>query len=223
MKERSRSTLVAEDLMSFIANFFKPKQDNFMRYLKQQAALGVEGLEGLLAYMSDPRKEHAERVNKAEKEADEVRRMLVDDLNRTFVTPLDREDIYTLSRAVDDLLDYAHTTVDEMMLLGVEPNEHLLRMTEVLLDAAREISQALERLEDHPGVANEHARRAKRAENEMEKAYRKAIAELFSGPAEPASIICMLKRREIYRHLSNAADRADDAANVISNVVVKMT
>jgi hypothetical protein len=185
--------------------------------------LGVDGLEGLTAYMKDPLPEHAARVNKAEKEADEVRRMLIDDLNRTFVTPLDREDIYNLSRAVDDLLDYAHTTVDEMGLLSVEPNEHLGRMAQLLLDAAREIQQALERLETHPGVANEHARRAKRAENEMEKTYRQAIAELFSGPAEPASIVCMLKRREIYRHLSNAADRADEAANVISNIVVKTT
>jgi predicted phosphate transport protein (TIGR00153 family) len=209
--------------MTWVANLFKPKQDNFMRYLLQQAVLGVDGLEGLTAYMKDPLPEHAERVNKAEKEADEVRRLLIDDLNRTFVTPLDREDIYTLSRAVDDLLDYAHTTVDEMGLLSVEPNEHLEKMANLLLDAAREIKQALERLEDHPGVANEHARRAKRAENEMERTYRTAIAELFSGPAEPASIVCMLKRREIYRHLSNAADRADEAANVISNIVVKTT
>jgi predicted phosphate transport protein (TIGR00153 family) len=209
--------------MGWVANFFKPKQDNFMRYLTEQAALGVEGLQGLTEYMKMPLPEHAERVHRAEKAADEVRRMLVDDLNRTFVTPIDREDIYTLSRAVDDLLDYAHTTVDEMVLLGVEPNEHLEKMAQLLLDAAQEIHQALERLEEHPGVANEHARRAKRAENEMENTYRLAIADLFGGPAEPAAIVCMLKRREIYRHLSNAADRADEAANVISNIVVKTT
>jgi len=209
--------------MSWFANFMKPKRDNFMRYLTQQAELDVRGLEGLADYMADPLPQHAERVNTAEKEADEVRRMLVDDLNRTFVTPMDREDIYTLSRAVDDLLDYAHSTVDEMMVLGVEPNEHLATMARLLLDAAREIHLALQRLEEHPSVANEHARRAKRFENEMEKTYRQAIAELFAGPAEPANIVCMLKRREIYRHLSNAADRADEAANVISNVVVKIT
>jgi hypothetical protein len=57
----------------------------------------------------------------------------------------------------------------------------------------------------------------------MEKVYRRAIAELFNGPAEPQNIVAMLKRREIYRHLSNAADRADQAANIISDIVVKMT
>jgi uncharacterized protein Yka (UPF0111/DUF47 family) len=78
-------------------------------------------------------------------------------------------------------------------------------------------------MEEHPGVANEHARRAKHFENAMEKSYRAAIAELFAGPADPANIVLMLKTREVYRHLSNAADRADQAADVISNIVVKMT
>lgn len=204
-------------------SFFKPKQDDFIRYMTRQAELDVEGLEGLVAYMRAPSSEAAETVNRAEKEADEIRRMLVDELNRTFVTPFDREDIYTLSRAVDDLLDYAHSTVDEMILLEVEPNDHLQRMTQHLLDAAREVLLAMQRLEEHPGVADEHARRAKRFENDMEKTYRRAIAELFSGPAEPENIVRMLKMREVYRHLSNAADRADEAANVISNIVVKLT
>ena len=194
-----------------------------MQNMRRQAELDVYGLEGLLAYMRQPSPAAAEQVNHAEKEADEVRRMLVDDLNRTFVTPFDREDIYELSRAVDDVIDYAHSTVDEMILLGVAPDEHLTKMAQHLLNAAREVLLALERLEDHPSVANDHARRAKSFENEMEKTYRQAITELFSGPAEPTNIVRMLKTREVYRHLSNAADRADEAANVISNIVVKMT
>lgn len=204
-------------------SFFKPKQDHFIRYMTRQAELDVEGLEGLVAYMREPSPEAAETVNRAEKEADEIRRMLVDELNRTFVTPFDREDIYTLSRAVDDLLDYAHSTVDEMILLAVQPNDHLQRMAQHLLDAAREVLLAMQRLEEHPAVADEHARRAKRFENDMEKTYRHAIAELFAGPVEPENIVRMLKMREVYRHLSNAADRADEAANAISNIVVKLT
>jgi len=209
--------------MNLFRNPLKPRHDKSVERLINQANACVTGLTALLEFSRAPCEAAAKIVKDAEEQGDEERRLLIDELNRTFVTPMDREDIYTLSRAVDDLLDYAHTTVDEMGLLGVEPNEHLEKMAQLLLDAAREIQQALQRLEDHPGVANEHARRAKRAENEMEKTYRKAIAELFSGPAEPASIVCMLKRREIYRHLSNAADRADEAANVISNIVVKTT
>lgn len=209
--------------MSWLKNFFKPKQDNFIRYLLQQAELDVQGLEALVAYMQDPSPVLAARVNKAEKEADEVRRLLIDDLNRTFVTPFDREDIDLLSRAVDDLIDYAHTTVDEMVVLQVAPDPHLLRMSQILLDAANELLLALRTLEDHPNVANDHVRRAKNAENQTEKAYHKAIAELFSGSTDGDNVMCMLKKREIYRHLSNAADRADEAANAISSIIVKMT
>jgi predicted phosphate transport protein (TIGR00153 family) len=209
--------------VSWIKNFFKPKQDNFMRYLLQQAELDVQGLGALVAYMRAPSTELAAAVNTAEKQADEVRRLLIDDLNRTFVTPFDREDIDLLSRAIDDLIDYAHTTVDEMVVLQVEPDPHLQRMSQILLDAANELLLALRTLEDHPNVANEHVRRAKSAENKTEKAYHQAIAELFSGPTDGEHIIRMLKKREIYRHMSNAADRADEAANAISSIIVKMT
>lgn len=209
--------------MSWLSSFFKPKQQHFMAHMIRQAEIDVVGLQALSEYMKHHSPEYAELVNKAEKEADEVRRLLVDDLNRTFVTPMDREDIYTLSRAIDDLIDYAHTTVEEMEVLGVIPDEHLCRMTGYLLEAAQELLLSLRRLEDHPNVAYDHARKAKRVENEMEKAYRKAVADLFAGPAEPANIVAMLKKREFYRHLSNAGDRADEAANVISNIIVKAT
>ncbi len=208
--------------MSFFSSLIKPKQDNFVKYLINQAELDVRGLEQLVLYMKDAKSENAEGVNKAEKDADEVRRLLVDELNRTFVTPFDREDIYSLSRAVDDIIDYAHTTVEEMTVLGVAPDQHLLRMAQILLEGAIEIQHAMQRILTHPGVANDHTRRAKSAENQMEKAYRMAIADLFNGVAEPQNIVNMMKKREIYRHLSNAADRADEAANVISDIVVKM-
>ena len=79
---------------------------------------------------------YAAAVVQAEKDADEVRRILIDDLNRTFVTPIDREDIFALSRAIDDVMDYAYTTVEEMQILDVEPNDFLRRMVSLLQDAA---------------------------------------------------------------------------------------
>jgi len=153
---------------------------------------------------------------------DELRRILIDELNRTFVTPIDREDIFNLSRAIDDILDYAYSTVDEMQLLAVQPNEYLRRMVSLLRDAANEIDLAMKRLKDHPNVASEHALRAKALENRVEGVYREAIAALFKGPKDLEHVVEMLKLREIYRHLSNAADRGDEAANVIADVVVKM-
>ena len=209
--------------MSWLKDFLKPRQDNFMKLLIEQAEYAVKGLEALLAYTRTGDEASADQVRRYEKEADEVRRILVDELNRTFVTPMDREDIFTLSRAVDDILDYAYSTVDEMSVLHVSPNTYLQRMVSLLRDAAEEVHLAMLRLKDHPSVATDHAQRAKALENRVESVYREAIAALFQGPAEPEHIVEMLKLREIYRHLSNAADRGDEAANIISDIVVKMT
>ena len=202
---------------------FKRKPDRFIELLIQQAEVTVQGMEGLVAYMQDHPDDAANQVRKTEKEADEVRRILVDELNHTFVTPLDREDIFTLSRTIDDMLDYAYSTVDEMEILHVVPNPYLQRMASLLRDAAEEIRMAMLRLKDHPNVANDHAVRAKALENRMEGVYREAIAALFQGPQDVEHIVQMLKLREIYRHLSNAADRGDEAANILSDIVVKMT
>lgn len=203
--------------------FLRPRQDNFLQLIGEQAAKTLEGMDALDDYMKDGSREAAKRVIQAEKEADELRRILVDELNRTFVTPIDREDIFALSRAIDDILDYGDSTVEEMTILNIAPNEHLHRMASLLRDAAHEIHLATLRLKDHPGVAYEHAMRAKALENRMETIYREALADLFSGPATSEHIVDMLKLRELYRHLSNSADRGDEAANVITDIVVKMT
>ena len=128
-----------------------------------------------------------------EKEADEVRRILIDELNRTFVTPIDREDIFALSRAIDDMVDYAFSTISEMEILKVSPTAHMQRITSLLRDAAAEIDLAAQRLKDHPGVAMEHTQRAKALENRVEDVYREALAELFSGPEDASHILKMLK------------------------------
>jgi uncharacterized protein Yka (UPF0111/DUF47 family) len=119
------------------------------------------------------------------------------------------------------VLDYADTTVDEMYMLDVHPNPFIERMVSLLAQAAREIYNGILRLEDHPNVANDHAVRAKALENRVETVYREAIADLFQMPRDIDHVVEMLKLREIYRHLSNAADRGDAAANVIGDIVVK--
>jgi predicted phosphate transport protein (TIGR00153 family) len=206
-----------------IRNFFRPRQDRFLCLLEEQAAKTLEGLEALQTYMNAQGAEAAQRVARAEKEADELRRILIDELNRTFITPIDREDIFSLSRAIDDIVDYAYSTVDEMQILNLEPNDYLRRMVSLLRDAGGEILLAMQRLKKHPGVAMEHATRAKALENRVESVYREAIAWLFQQPTDLEHIVKMLKLREIFRHLSNAADRGDEAANIIGDIVVKMT
>jgi len=121
------------------------------------------------------------------------------------------------------VLDYAYTTVGEMDILEVHSNDYLRRMASLLVDAADEIRLGVLRLSDHPAVAEDHAVRAKALENRVEWVYREALAALFQMPRDVDHVVEMLKLREIYRHLSNAADRGDEAANVIADVVVKMT
>jgi uncharacterized protein len=209
--------------MGWLKRLFEGKDKVFVELLVEQARITIEGVQALRAYMASGSQDEAEKVRKAEKDADEVRRILVDEINRSFVTPFDREDIYGLSRAIDDVLDYANTTVEEMAILKVEPCDPLLKMTDLLLTAAQEIFLATQRIQDHPNVANDHARRAKKAENRVEHTYREAVAAAFDKAKCVEDVVSMLKLREICRHLANAADRADEAANIISDIVVKTT
>lgn len=205
--------------------YFKKRQNKFIKLIHDQAALTLEGLEALKEYMDNQGGTAAETLRIKEKEADEARRILIDELNRTFVTPFDREDIFALSRTIDDVIDYAYSTVDEMEILNVKPTSYMQRIASLLKDATHELLMAVDRLEEHIGVAAEHAQRAKALENRVESVYREALADLFSAARgnDNDAIIKILKQREVYRHLSNAADRGDEAANVIADIVVKAT
>jgi len=203
--------------------FFKRREEVFNKLIEDQASITHEGLRLLAKYLETPERDIAEQLSLKEKEADEVRRILIDELNRTFVTPFDREDIFALSRSIDDMVDYADTTVVEMGILNVKPTPYMVRMASLLKDAGWEIHQAVMRLQKNPSVAVEHAQRAKALENRVEAVYREAVAALFSGPEDIHHVVEMLKMREVYRHLSNAADRGDEAANVIADIVVKKT
>lgn len=198
---------------------FSGNEGRFYELLSRQSAKTLEGLEALWNFVENETKENANIVRNIEREADELRRILIEELDKTFVTPLDREDIYSLSRAIDDVVDYANSTVDEMEIYGVKADSHIKEMVNILREAARELNDAVQILKDHPKIASEHAVKAKAYENMMEKAYHSALADLFKG----TDTVYMLKMREIYRHLSNAADRGDEAANNILSIVMKNT
>jgi predicted phosphate transport protein (TIGR00153 family) len=202
--------------------FSRRKKDNrFLELLGKQADYTVQGMDALKDYMQQPDITIAEKISNIESEADEVRRILIDELNRTFVTPFDREDIFALSLTIDDILDYAEESIYRMVTLKVKPNQYVERMVTLLADASMEIFRGVTELMEHPNVANDHAVRAKALENRVEQVYREALADLFRDPEDLNGVMEILKLREIYRHLSNAADRGDQAANVIGDIVVK--
>lgn len=209
--------------MDWLKRFLKPRQSNFLRLLVQQGEHAVACVDALQAYLKKPSAKNVARGRQVEKDADEIRRILIDELNRTFVTPIDREDIFALSRAIDDFIDYVYNTIEEMEVLHVEPDTGFTEMVSLLYDAAAEVHLALQRLQDHPGVANEHAMRAKALENRVERLYRQNIAALFQGAEDVEHIMGMMKHREVLRHLSNAADQGDRAADIITDIVVKQS
>lgn len=203
----------------------KKKEDKFVSLLIQQSEITVEGLRLLEKWMSKSalKDKAVAQMREKELEADEIRRILIDELHKTFVTPLDREDIFMLSLYIDDILDYSYTTVEEMQLLEIEADDHLLEMIKLTREATEELEMAFKRLSQNPRVAGDHARRAKKLENEVEHLYRVAIGELFTKAKDFQPLMMMLRRREVYRHVSNMADQADHAADVIGMVVMKMT
>lgn len=204
-----------------LQRIFQRKPNPFIKRVGEQSVIVVQGTEALIDYMAKPNKKNAARVRNLEKDADEVRRILIDELNRTFVTPIDREDLFGLSRAVDDVLDYAYSTTNEMDILNVTPNEYLRSMAELLHNSAEEIHLAIERLEHHPNVAGDHAVRVKAIENRMETLYAEALAHLFDEPKDLKEVITMFKLREIYRHMFHAVGSAEQAANIIGDIVIK--
>ena len=210
-----------------IAGVFKrgKREDKFVGLLIEQTQITVEGLRLLEKWLSKSElKEKAiDQMRVKEIEADEVRRILIDELHNTFITPLDREDIFMISLYIDDIMDYCYTTVEEMQLLEIEADEHLIHMVKLTREATEELEMAFHRLFANPRVAGDHARRAKKIENEVEHLYRVAIGELFTKAKDFSPLMIMLRQREVYRHVSNMADQADRAADILGMVVMKLT
>lgn len=200
---------------------FKRRKSIFLKLLIDQAERTMEGVEYLKDYMESEDRSTAKDIDNKEKEGDEVRRILIDEINRNFSTPFDREDIFSLSRAIDDILDYANTAVDEMSILNIRSNPHLIKMSDILSRSARNLYQAVKMLSSYPNVSTNHVIKVKEFENRLEKVYRTALSELFSTPKDLKGIIDILKTRELYRHISNAGDKCDEAANIIGDILVK--
>ncbi|EXI90578.1 MAG: hypothetical protein AW12_01420 [Candidatus Accumulibacter sp. BA-94] len=155
----------------------------------------------------------SQRVRADEHEADRVKASNLGVLSEAFSTPIDREDIHAAIMTLDDIVNYCKSTVVEMDVLGLKPDKHSLEMAMHLREGAEALARGFGRLGTDPAAAGGDAA----PERTVEKAYRRAIAELFQGD----DYLHMFKRRETYRHLSNAADRVSDAAAALDNIVVK--
>jgi len=139
-------------------------------------------------------------------------------LNEAFSTPIDREDIYRAITDLDEIVNYCKSTVNEMDILGLAPDHFTLEMAKLLKEGVDVLANGFSKLGINPASAAVDADAARKAERKVEKLYRKALADLFQGD----DFIHMFKRREIYRHLANAADRMAHCANTLHDIVVKI-
>ena len=153
-----------------------------------------------------------------EQEGDRITHDIIRRLNQTFVTPIDREDIYALASALDDIVDFTEEVADYLGLYRIEaPFEQSQRMARVLHQAARQIDQALPRLRGFQDISH-FTVEINRLENDGDRIVREAMAALFDDGIDPMVVI---RWKDIYERLENAIDATERAANILEGITIK--
>lgn len=196
----------------------KRNKANFFKLLANQCEFMCKGMELLYEYCKNHDEAIADEIISVETEGDMARRILIDELNNTFITPIDREDLFDLSRHIDEILDYAKTTVDEIRLFNVVPDKDMGKMIFILLEMTQRIHLAVNNLEERPTISKEEAIKVKKLENKVGDECTKGLARLF----EEEDIRKVFKYREIYRHINHTADIGDAAMDFLLDIIVKM-
>lgn len=201
--------------------FKSKKKNNFFKLLESQCTHMCRGMELLYEYSKEHNETIADEIIAVESDGDMVRRVLIDELNKTFITPIDREDLFDLSRHLDQILDYAMTTVTEIRLFKIEPNKDMSKMIFILLEMTQRIHLAVKNLETRPTISKEEAIKVKKLENKVGDECTKSMARLFDD-SNDMGFKTILKYREIYRHLNRTADLGDVAMDFLLDIIVKM-
>ncbi|MGI4791239.1 MAG: DUF47 domain-containing protein [Janthinobacterium lividum] len=200
-----------------------PREEKFFDLfdrLAERVVLGTEVLEEVLQDYGH-RNEAVARMRDLEHEADEIVHDTMDRLNKTFVTPLDREDIHALAHVMDDVLDFTQNALDRMLLFDIgSPIPKSLEMAVLLRRSAEQIRQAVTGLRNFGDIRGilDPCVRINELENQADGINREALKGLFNGAYDPVTII---KWREIYEHLETAVDRCEDVADVLETIAVK--
>lgn len=209
------------DSNSLLVRIFErvfPKVPDFYTLLHEQSRQVVHTVGLLVHYMETGDDAVGEQIKQDEHAADKVKVRNIHTLNEAFSTPIDREDIYRAITTLDEIVNGCKDAVSEMHALSLTPDAFTLEMAQLLLAGVNSLEAGYAKLGKTPAAAAVDADAARKAERKVEKLYRKALAELFQGD----QYIQMFKRREIYRHLTNAAERMAHCANTLHDIVVKM-
>ncbi len=197
------------------------KDEKFFKIFSQMTVHILEAAEILGTMLRNPADDLtplAAKIKDIEHKGDELTHQVIDELNKTFVTPIDREDLYDLSKALDDVLDLIDNTAIRIVLFRInEPIHNAAELVAVLLCQAVELGAAVSNLKDNDHVV-ERCIEINRLENDADRLFQAAIGSLFDEVKDPIEVI---KRKEIIETLEAATDKAEDVANVLESIVVK--
>jgi uncharacterized protein len=197
-----------------------PREEKFyadFQALADELQRGAVHLEEMLA-AAEPVWDKAEEIKEIEHKCDFLTHDIISRLNRTFVTPIDREDIHELAKSLDDVMDAIDAVATMVRLYKLNPIRFGARELAVTITSStRQIRLALDALERKKGVTT-HAVEINRLENEADRIHQEAVGRLFEDERDP---IIVMKWKETLDFLEHATDRCEDVANVLEGVVVK--
>lgn len=205
---------------------FKKKKDSteFFDLFVESAKYFNQGAQLMDDVMLDHSKADVKvkEIEELEHEADKVNDKLIDKLNQTFITPIDREDIYALANSLDDGVDLLQGTLQRIVMYHTgEPREGAVQLTRLLIEGTQEIIKALEMLSDLQKNQNqimECIERVYKVESEGDKIFRREIAYLFEQVKDPIELI---KWKDILEYLEDTTDHCEEICDLIRGVVMK--
>ncbi|MBI1920573.1 MAG: DUF47 domain-containing protein [Geobacter sp.] len=198
-----------------------PKEEKFFAMFKEMSGNIIEGgrlLKEMLDNYDDPAGSQ-KRIKDVEHKGDNITHDIIKKLNKSFVTPLDREDIYALASALDDILDLIDASATRFVMYNVDkPTQEAKELAFLILKGCQSVEKAVSHLGGKFEHIYEHCVEVNAIENEADRVCREAISRLFDEEKDP---IRLIKWKEIYETLERATDKCEDAANILESVVVK--
>src|SRR5215831_8894519 len=197
-----------------------PKHEDFFDLFRKQGALVRQGCDALLEMMEhyDDLENKAAKLKQIEHQGDLVTHEIFEKLNRTFITPLEREDIHDLGSGLDDVLDAVEGIGSRLVLFKIgQPTPEAVKLARIMVQAGAQIEQAVAHLKDFKNLMA-FTIEINRLENEADQVSRQVVADLFNGSHDPIDVV---RWKEIYGRLESAADRSEDVANTIEAIVLK--
>lgn len=200
-----------------------PKEEQYFASFTQMTSHIYDATLALVRMLADERgeyTEHAARIKAIEHVCDEITHSIVTRLNTTFITPFDREDIYQLSGALDDILDLIDDVARVFVMYDLhESTAHARKFADLLQRAAVQLHEIVSMLAKPNGMSPRLVE-IHRLENEGDDIYHAAVAELFRNTTDPLTVI---KWKEIYEKMEAAVDRCESVANIIESIIIKNT